>query len=587
MRYLLLSLIFAFACGDDDTSDAGGLDAGADAGLDAGSDAADAGPDSPDLSDAGPDAFDAAAPPGPNRFCPGSEDCMDPADGMLSVGAARVEITASFDENREVMTVDVDGDGIYEPADGDLFEDINGNRRFDAAWIAGYGMGRPAAGVADPQWASAIVLENGDTRIALVSLDVVGYFHDDVVRARMRLSDADLDYLAVMATHTHEARDTLGQWGEGISRTGVDLEYMDFLYGAIEQAVREAIAALRPANVEYATTFIRDGPGGVRRYVSDSRDPQILDDEIRVIRFMEAGGDETIATLINFASHPEYLGSRNTLLSSDFAHGLREGVENGAQGPTEALEGVGGIAVFFNGAVGSQIGPNDLDSPQTFDGEPLVDNTVEQAHGVGAQFAAFTLAAMETSTQEETAALAFRARDFEVAVDNPLFRLGFTLGIFPTRTPRAQNPALPFSETNSGFITTEVAVVDIGRARLLLIPGEIDPALFLGGYDGSYTPADRPIVNEEVTNPPDLSMAPDGPYMRDRAAADGFDYVFLFGLANDEIGYLVPPFDYQLNADNPYWEQAPGDHYEETNGLGPNTWPDVEEQMNALLDFTP
>lgn len=587
MRYLLLSVLLAFGCGDDTASDAG-FDAGADAGLDTGSDIADAGPDSPDLSDAGFDGgFDAAAPPGPDRFCPGSVGCMAAADGALSVGAARVEITASFDENREVMTVDVDGDGIYEPADGDRYEDLNGNLRFDAAWIAGYGMGRPAAGVADPQWASAIVLENGDSRIALVSLDVVGFFHDDVERVRMRLSDADLDYMAVMATHTHEARDTLGQWGEGISRTGIDLDYMDFLYAAIEQAVREAVQALRPANVEYATAFIRDGPGGVRRYVSDSRDPQVLDDEIRVIRFMEAGDDETIATLINFASHPEYLGSRNTLLSSDFAHGLREGVENGVQGPTEALEGVGGIAVFFNGAVGSQIGPNDLDSPQTFAGEPLIDNTVEQAHGVGGQFAAFTLGAMETSTQEESAALAFRARTFELAVDNPLFRIGFTLGIFPTRTPRAENPALPFSESNSGFVSTEVAVVDIGRARLLLIPGELDPALFVGGYDGSYTPADRPIVNEEVTNPPDLSLAPEGPYMRERAAAGGFDYVFLFGLANDEIGYLVPRFDYQLSADNPFWEQAPGDHYEETNGLGPNTWPDVEAQMNGLLDWTP
>lgn len=586
MRYLLLSLTLAFACGDDDASDAGQLDAGTDAGAEL--DATDAGPDSPDLSDAGFDAgFDAAAPPGPSRFCPGSEDCMAAADGALSVGASRVEITASFDENREVMTVDVDGDGIYEPTDGDEFGDTNGNRRFDAAWIAGYGMGRAASGVADPQWASAIVLENGDTRVALVSLDVVGFFHDDVERARIRLSDADLDYMGVMATHTHEARDTLGQWGQGISRSGIDLEYMEFIYGAIEQAVREAIAALQPANIEYATTFIRDGPGGVRRYVSDSRDPQVLDDEIRIMRFMEAGEDETIATLINFASHPEYLGSSNTLLSSDFAHALREGVENGAQGTTEALEGVGGIAVFFNGAVGSQIGPNDLDSPQTFDGVLLPTNTLEQAHGVGEQFAAFTLAAMATSTQEETGALAFRARAFEVAVDNPLFRLGFTLGIFPTRTPRAENPALPFSETNSGFITTEVAVVDIGRARLLLIPGELDPSLFVGGYDGSYTPADRPIVNEEVTNPPDLSLAPEGPYMRDRAAAGGFDYVFLFGLANDEIGYLVPAYDYQLNAENPYWEQAPGDHYEETNGLGPNTWPDVEEQMNALLDWTP
>ena len=584
MRYVLLSLSLLVACGDDDGGDAGTApDAGFDA-SDAGP-AADASDASPDAADAA-DAFDAAAPPGPSRYCPGSPDCMGSAEGTLLVGAARVDITHSVDENTEVMTVDVDGDGIYEPGEGDEYEDLNGNGSFDARWIAGYGMGRPAAGVADPQWASAIVLENGETRIALVSLDVVGFFYDDVLRARMELSDADVDYLSVMATHTHEARDTLGQWGESIASTGIDMEYMDFLNEAIAQAVREAIASLRPANIEYATTFLRDQPGGSRRYVSDSRDPNILDDEIRILRFFEAGEDETIATLINFASHPEYAGSRNTMLSSDFAHALREGVENGAQGPSEALEGVGGIAVFFNGAVGSQIGPNDLDSPQTFDGTPLPDRTLEQANGVGEQFAAFVLEALGTSTEEETAALAFRERDFELAVDNPLFRLGFSLGIFPTRTPRAADPTRPFSAENTGFIRTEVAVVDIGRARLLLVPGELDPALFVGGYDGSYTHSDRPIVNLDATNPPDLSMAPSGPYLRDRAA-EGFDYVFLFGLANDELGYFVPAFDYELSMDNPYFEEAPGDHYEETNGIGPNTWPNIEEQIDGLLDWAP
>ncbi len=102
--------------------------------------------------------------------------------------------------------------------------------------------------------------------------------------------------------------------------------------------------------------------------MSDSRDPVILDDEIEIMRYVEAGSDVTIATLINFGSHPEYAGSHNTQLSSDYAHWLRQGVEDGVLGPDgEMVPGVGGIAVFYQGAVGSQIGPNDLEA-EAWDG---------------------------------------------------------------------------------------------------------------------------------------------------------------------------------------------------------------------------
>ena len=37
------------------------------------------------------------------------------------------------------------------------------------------------------------------------------------------------------------------------------------------------------------------------------------------------------------------------------------------------------------------------------------------------------------------------------------------------------------------------------------------------------------------------------------------------GLGNDEIGYLVPPYDYVLSESSPYLSEAPGNHYEETN----------------------
>ena len=112
--------------------------------------------------------------------------------------------------------------------------------------------------------------------------------------------------------------------------------------------------------------------------------------------------------------------------------------------------------------------------------------------------------------------------------------------------------------------------------------------LFLGGKDGSYTPAGAPVVDLTAENPPNLDLAPDDGYLRQRAtdARPSAEYVFLFGCAEDFFGYLVPEFDYQLGA-SPYITEAPGSHYEEQNSLGPEAWPRLEEKMRALIAWVP
>ena len=47
----------------------------------------------------------------------------------------------------------------------------------------------------------------------------------------------------------------------------------------------------------------------------------------------------------------------------------------------------------------------------------------------------------------------------------------------------------------------------------------------------------------------------------------------MIGLANDEIGYIVPPSDFLVHSKMPYLEKITDDkgenHYEETNSIGP------------------
>ena len=62
----------------------------------------------------------------------------------------------------------------------------------------------------------------------------------------------------------------------------------------------------------------------------------------------------------------------------------------------------------------------------------------------------------------------------------------------------------------------------------------------------------------------------------------------MIGLANDEIGYIVPPSDFLVNPEMPYLEKITDhtgeNHYEETNSVGPLCAEIIAETWEALLN---
>jgi hypothetical protein len=564
------------ACGDGDASpDATPEDASPD------SRSRDATPSDAGLPDAAADAGATSL-----DYCPGRPGCPDEGDGALFAGAAAASITPREHESTDVLTTDANGDGRFDPETDD-YEDRNGNGMFDPTWMAGFSPGRAATGVSDDQWVRAVAVRQNQTTIVLAAIDCVGYFHDEVEAIREEVSGLDVDYLAVAATHTHQARDTLGIWGRTQGTSGIAPEYMTFLRERAAMAVEQAVASLAPASIQYAAFRLRDKPGGMTRYLGDLRDPKIIDDEVRLLRFQAVDGGETIGTLVNWGSHPEYGGSDNTLLSSDYPHWLRDGIENGVEGPDGPVPGLGGIAVYFPGALGGQIGPNHI-APTTWDGAPLPGEGLMTAAEIGHQVAYFALEALGPeggSVTEATARVAYRRRTFRLAIENALYHFAFLGGIFDDRPLYDYRRGRVIDDDNLPRVETEVAVIDIGRARLLTVPGELHPELLIGGYDGAHTPDGMPIVSPDNDNPPDLSGAPSGPHLAERARRDGAEHIWVLGLANDMLGYLVPPYNYELNPESPWFQEAPGDHYEETNSVGADGWPRVEAELDGLLEL--
>ena len=59
---------------------------------------------------------------------------------------------------------------------------------------------------------------------------------------------------------------------------------------------------------------------------------------------------------------------------------------------------------------------------------------------------------------------------------------------------------------------------------------------------------------------------------------------FLFGLANDEIGYIVPRSEWDEKA--PYLYGAKGAPYGEVNSVGPQTAPLLHAVLKTLSDLS-
>ena len=100
-----------------------------------------------------------------------------------------------------------------------------------------------------------------------------------------------------------------------------------------------------------------------------------------------------------------------------------------------------------------------------------------------------------------------------------------------------------------------VCVAKVAAAGdLMAAPGELHPELWVGGYDGSWSWG-YPLYDNTKPNLPKFDEAPKPPYMRDLVLAHtGVKYPVLAGCAEDYVGYIVPAYNYALDAHDPVSE---------------------------------
>jgi len=208
---------------------------------------------------------------------------------------------------------------------------------------------RDSTGTLDPLYARVLVLEMGEKRLALVTLDLGRTFgHDSIERLREAAkASSGISYVFIAATHDHSAASLQDRYRNGTPAW--ETEMLDKIGKAIAEAHRNAVPA--QLGVGYGVAYIGhnrlrlNADGTVTWF--EHNPTQIptapVDPTVAVLRVDTTDG-KPLAILVNYACHPVVFGPDNTQYSADWVGVMERTVEKALGGQP--------ICFFLQGAPG-------------------------------------------------------------------------------------------------------------------------------------------------------------------------------------------------------------------------------------------
>ena len=341
----------------------------------------------------------------------------------------------------------------------------------------GLGTPRPTTQTHGDLFARALVFENGATRVGIVAVDFIGWPAVLADKIRAQVPSIPAENILIGCTHTHSAPDAYG-FPDREGNYAADVKYLDWVCGQAAEALNQAIAELQPAALKTA----HDEAKGKIAY--NYYAPKLYDPRCGVIQAIATDGSrkgKPIATLVNYASHPEVIGPGQGILSPDFCGPLYDRIE--AQ--------TGGMAIYMNSAQGGMV-TADCRGP---DGKDI--QTWEECIRIGELLADEALRIVSDAPLQEAPGLFCTSKTVSFPLDSPMLRTIFEKSI------------LGHKLDENGAATTRVNLVNIGTAQILTIPGEALPNI--GYYLKRNMPTEHP---------------------------------FLFGMTNDAYGYMLTKVDW-------------------------------------------
>ncbi|PWK23752.1 hypothetical protein LX92_02319 [Maribacter polysiphoniae] len=341
----------------------------------------------------------------------------------------------------------------------------------------GVGLPKPAEIKKGDLYVRAMVLTKGTEKIAIVSIDNLGWPAALGNKSRSLIKEIPSENILIGATHTHSAPDAYAfPNSEGIH--GADLEYLDWCTVQVAETIKEALKNTEPAQLKIAVGKA-EGKIAYNYYAPDLYDPRC--GVIQAIGTQGKNKGKPIVTLVNYAIHPEVIGSNRGILSPDLVGPLNEKIE----------AETGGMGIFMNGAQGGMVTADN----RLADGKEA--GNWEECIRIGNLLASEALRIVKDAPVQKNADILCTYKKVAFPIESAMLR--FIL----------KNSPLSMGSSDGQSIQTTINLLNIGSAQILTIPGEALPNI------GFY------LKRKMNTGHP-----------------------FLFGLTNDAFGYILTKEDF-------------------------------------------
>lgn len=351
--------------------------------------------------------------------------------------------------------------------------------------LAGYGP-RWSTGVHDDLYASAVYLEDGDSKAVLVSFDLIAMEAKLISELKDSVQqglNVDRDCIFFTCTHTHEGPETRrrrpeSHYGEETQPDYVD-EYLSFLTDKVGGVAQEAASQSRECELRVNRARVDENMN--RRFFLN--DEQYLfvpshkdlvpiahehaDKELGLVYFCPKGDTHPYGMIVNYAMHPLTAGNTSSLVSADVPGVVRDLVK----------ESMGCLTCYITGAAGDN-------HPKTPEGGFAETRRVGQVLATEATNRRFDALKIEEPVRLKCLTRSVRLR----------FRTLEELNSIPL-DPRWQGQLesyLKMVETPGAPVDVEFSLLALGPVLFVGMPGE--PTSELGSMLKWFSPFKRTYV---------------------------------------------------------------------------------------------
>lgn len=211
-------------------------------------------------------------------------------------------------------------------------------------------------GTLDPLKSTAIVIQAGKRKLAIVGLDL-GRSPQEASLQKIREAIREkggIDASLIAGSHTHHGPvlELFDEPGRGRGRYDAAIRYNKRLEDAIVEAILKADAAKQPSTMGTGHRELE----GFNRNRHSKIDPVPVDTRLGIIRFDLLSTGQNIATLVNFTGHPTNISSQTRKFSSDYVGAMRTTVSEQTKGGVVFMQGASGDISVNRGPHGDYLG---------------------------------------------------------------------------------------------------------------------------------------------------------------------------------------------------------------------------------------